>query len=76
MIENGALTGLTETWSTAGMEPVACTMKENGALPGAELMIVGAVYDTDFPSPATIPSLGATIRHSNVPTLMCSSAVT
>ena len=37
------------TVSTCGMEPVFWTVKENGALPGAELSIFGAVYDTERP---------------------------
>jgi len=32
------------------MVPVFWTVKENGAVPAAELMIVGAVYVRDFPS--------------------------
>ena len=81
MIDHGGVvTALVPTVSTWAMEPVFFTVKENGALPAAELMIVGAVYVTELPSDAITvePPTGvaATIRQLNVPTLMCWTAET
>ncbi len=56
------------------MEPVFCTVKENGALPATELMIVGDVKVSDLPSAAmpsdAAPGVAATILQANVPTSM------
>ena len=77
MIDHGALmAGLVETVSTSAIVPVFCTVKVNGALPGTELMIVGAVYTKDFPSGVTLPMLGSTILQLNVPTLIFWTAET
>jgi hypothetical protein len=46
MYDHGELnTGLSVIVSTAAMSPVFVTWKVNGALEGAELRIVGAVYE-------------------------------
>ncbi len=44
---NGRVGGtVTETWTRTGMVPVDVTVKANGELPAAELMMSRAVYVT------------------------------
>jgi hypothetical protein len=77
MSEKGPPIVATEvTLATAGMEPVFATVKENGELAGAELMMSGALNVTDILSAAMSPALAEEIWQPNVPTLMFWTAET
>ena len=77
MYDHGALNaGLSVTVSESGMEPVFITVKWIGALPGAELWIVGVVYVTVLLPFESTPPPPSEMTQLNVPTLMCWMACT